>query len=521
MYRKSLSRLSAASWVMRLWPVPVGLLTASLTADAVTAASEGRVSDVLLCGGLLLLTVVLTKIIQIVTGTAYRKAEAKRLHSCKMALYERFLSSPLHFLCGSSGVGDAKEKLTDDFSNVTGKRLSLIPGFFAALITAAAYFAAVAMGSLPISLSLLGISLLQFIPPIIVKRYLEKNYRDCRDIEAAITDHTVAGLRGFSEIKIFDLGGWWDKRMADYHKEYLKIGYGTDLAGTVESSMDSLLSLILRYGSCAVIGMLILFGRADVPTGVRAIALSGAFFAAVKTMFDSIPRFGIAKEAEKRLSQWVGRDEPGVTPDGSGIRLRDVSVSVGGRPLLSGVSADIGKSGITVIRGENGSGKSTLLKTIAGIVPPDSGSAEIGGAETGRLSPETFPKAVFYLPQDDADISFTPGEIYDYLGVPDAPERAGFPGLDAETADRKISELSGGERKKAYLSAAFALQPEYMLLDEPTNSLDADGCGRLISLLGERRENGLGAVIVTHDARLIAMADKMITVKDVGISVEG
>ena len=71
------------------------------------------------------------------------------------------------------------------------------------------------------------------------------------------------------------------------------------------------------------------------------------------------------------------------------------------------------------------------------------------------------------------------------------------------------------------LSAAFALQPEYMLLDEPTNSLDADGCGRLISLLGERREKGLGAVIVTHDARLIAMADKTITVKDGGISVEG
>ena len=519
-FDSKLSRLTAASWIMKLWPVPAGILTASLSAGAVTAAADGNVRSVLINGGLLLAVVTLMKAAQIITETAYRKSEAKRLHECKMLLYERFLSSPLPVLYASQ-TGDAKEKLTDDFGNVTGRRLTLLPGLFASLITAAAYSAVIAMGSVFIALSLLVISLAQFIPPIIVKRYLEKNYRDCRETEAAITDHTVAGLRGFAELKIFDLGGWWDRKMAEYHKEYLKTGYGSDLAGTVESSMDSLLSLILRYGSCAVIGLLILHGKADIQTGVEAIALSGGLFSAVKTIFDSIPRFGTAKEAEKRLSSWTGGSGGGKLPDGSGIKISRVTNTAGDKKLLSNASAEIITSKITVIRGDNGTGKSTLLHMIAGIAEPDAGKITIGNAAPSELSPDTFPKRIFWLPQEDADIDLTPNEIYRALGAEGAAEKAASLGLSAEAVDRRITDLSGGERKKAYLALALDLSPEYLLLDEPTNSLDAESVGTLISMLRERKMSGLGALIVTHEPHVFEAADEIITMSEGELRREG
>ena len=100
----------------------------------------------------------------------------------------------------------------------------------------------------------------------------------------------------------------------------------------------------------------------------------------------------------------------------------------------------------------------------------------MGGADPIALKETEFPQKLFFLPQDDAEFNFTAMELYQAL-LPDHIDTvlkiaAGFQLHNEMILKAKISELSGGERKKVFLSLAFAFDSTIMLLDEPTNSLD-------------------------------------------------
>ena len=389
-------------------------------------------------------------------------------------------------------------------------------------LTAAVYAAAIAFGSWMMAAVMAGISLLQIIPPLIVRKYLEGNYRDCREIEARITDHTVSGLRGFAEIKLFGLEKWWDDRMAGFHREYLKIGYGSDLAGTVESSMFTFLDSVLRFGSYAAAGLFALYGLASYETAISAVALSSGLYAGVKTVFSSIPEFSVSKAAESRLEPiMAGVPDDGERPGGPRIVITGVSYSADGKELLSSASADIDLSKIVLLKGENGSGKSTLFRLALGLASPGSGSVSVGGVSPEKLSRGSFPRDIFCLPQEDADLGMTAGGLYEALGCPEAEDIALEMGIDRTLLGKKTSELSGGERKKAYLAAAFALDPTLLLLDEPTNSLDAAGRSVLARLLKQRKKKGRGALIITHDAALDEAADRVVAIRTGVITDEG
>ena len=115
----------------------------------------------------------------------------------------------------------------------------------------------------------------------------------------------------------------------------------------------------------------------------------------------------------------------------------------------------------------------------------------------------------------------TAGVLYEALGCPEAEDIAIEMGVDRTLLGKKTSELSGGERKKAYLAAAFALDPALLLLDEPTNSLDAAGRSVLARLLKQRKEKGRGALIITHDAALDEAADRVVAIRTGVITDEG
>ena len=520
MYRQYLSRLSAASWLMKLAAVPVGVATARLSAMAVTAATDGDVGRTLTLGLALLAVFVCSKAVMTLAETKYKLAAEKRLHQCRTLTYSRYLSRPMSDL-GDESVGESHEKLSDDLNRVTGRQLDLLPSFWTALLTAVVYAAVIAYGSWALAAVMIVISLLQFIPPVIVTRYLEGNYRDCREIEAKITDHTVSGLKGFAEIKLFGLGGWWDKKMAEYHKEYLKIGYGSDFAGTVESSMFTFLDSVLRFGSYAAAGLFVLYGKASYETAIAAVALSSGLYGGVKTVFSSIPGFAVAKAAAGRLKPVMSdTGSASETPEDTRIRFDKVSYAAGDKTILSAASADIDASKIVLIKGENGAGKSTLFRLALGMVKPDSGSIALGGAAPESLSPGCFPRKVFCLPQEDAGFGMTPEKLYAALGCPEATETAKYMGLAPEPLGRDTGDLSGGERKKAYLAAAFALDPDILLLDEPTNSLDAEGISALAGMIRKRKERGRGAVIITHGGVFDMIADRILTLEKGAITDE-
>ena len=159
------------------------------------------------------------------------------------------------------------------------------------------------------------------------------------------------------------------------------------------------------------------------------------------------------------------------------------------------------KSGlIYIIKGENGAGKSTVFKLITGLINADSGQIEVGGVNPARFSENTFLNKLLYIPQEDPEFPFTPNELYNMLfgdDISDVTEIAYSLGLtQKQLNETNINELSGGERKKVFLSLSFAVNPEILLLDEPTNSLDQDGKNILLDKIKSRKGS---TFIITHD----------------------
>lgn len=251
---------------------------------------------------------------------------------------------------------------------------------------------------------------------------------------------------------------------------------------------------------------------------MQAISLSGGLFAAVKTVFSSIPNFAVEKVAEKRLSQWFfERNQTAVPSNNAQIDLVNVTQFFAEKEILK-VTISFASHRVCVIKGSNGIGKSTVFKLIVGLLPCEYGSLTVGNVNPTNFCDCVFPKTLFYLPQEDVAFDFTPyilckmidGELLPaFLEVSKR-----FNLTDKQINETKISDLSGGERKKVFLALAFAINPKILLLDEPTNSLDEAGKMTLVSLL-QRRDNG--TLIITHDQLFDSIADCFYRISNGGI----
>jgi ATP-binding cassette subfamily F protein uup len=174
------------------------------------------------------------------------------------------------------------------------------------------------------------------------------------------------------------------------------------------------------------------------------------------------------------------------------IQLKDIRLTFGGTPLLSGVELSVSPSERVCLIGRNGSGKSTLLRIAAGLVEPDGGSRFVQPGSTIR-----------YLPQepDFADHTTTLAYVEAGLGPGDDRYAARYLleqlGLDG---DADPANLSGGEARRAALARVLAPSPDILLLDEPTNHLDLPTIEWLERELDSRRS---ALVLISHDRRFL------------------
>jgi ATP-binding cassette subfamily F protein uup len=174
------------------------------------------------------------------------------------------------------------------------------------------------------------------------------------------------------------------------------------------------------------------------------------------------------------------------------IQLKDIALTFGGTPLLSGVELSVSAEERVALIGRNGSGKSTLLKIAAGLVEPDSGSRFVQPGATIR-----------YLPQepDLAGHATTLAYVEAGLGPGDDRYQARFLleqlGLHG---DEEPAHVSGGEARRAALARALAPSPDILLLDEPTNHLDLPTIEWLEAELEGRRS---ALVLISHDRRFL------------------
>ena len=175
------------------------------------------------------------------------------------------------------------------------------------------------------------------------------------------------------------------------------------------------------------------------------------------------------------------------------IQLKDIALTFGGTPLLSGVELSVSPGERVCLIGRNGSGKSTLLKIAAGLVESDSGSRFVQPGATIR-----------YLPQepDFGDHKTTLAYVEAGLGPGDDHYQARYLleqlGLHG---DEDPASLSGGEARRTALARVLAPSPDILLLDEPTNHLDLTTIEWLEAELDSRRS---ALVLISHDRRFLS-----------------
>ncbi len=498
--KKKFKTFIAFTCLKELLHTSISILIPVLLSKVIIHATAGNVNMVLFFATIILLIKLIELIVFCISDIHLQKNISKNKHICKLEFYKFFFDRPLHELF-SLKVGDTKEKLNDDFETITKKYTSTYPKTITSLLSAIAYFLYLVSLSWWIALIFFAISLLQVIPPILIRKYLQVNYDDCRDIEAELTDFVVGGYRAFLLIKLYKLDTWWKKKLAELHKKYSKIGRKSIYTGTAESVLNDIINSILTYVTYGIIGLFVLNGIVTLDVGIQAIAVSGSVFGLVKTIFEVIRDVAVSKAAEIRLSDSFTPTESEEAHIGKGnINVSNLTFSYDEKVLISNLSLSMNAPYISIIKGANGSGKTTLLHLIAGVLKSNTGEISIDGIPSFAISSSSYPRELFFLPQEDAVFNFTAIELFSMM-VPDCKDKvlkqAKRFGLNEDLLlGSKISELSGGERKKVFLSIAFVIDPILMILDEPTNSLDMEGKNLLKNLLRQRQGRTL---LVTHD----------------------
>jgi iron complex transport system ATP-binding protein len=223
-----------------------------------------------------------------------------------------------------------------------------------------------------------------------------------------------------------------------------------------------------------------------------------------------------------------------LTASRAGVRvtLRNLAVSYGTSPALSGVSLEVPGGGWTALIGPNGAGKSTLLRAVAGLVPY-SGEVLLDGATPDSRRRHRARLVAFVPQRPQLPPTMT---VADYvllgrtahlplLGSETARDRAvaaeAIERLDLETfAGRPLGSLSGGEAQRATLARAVAQQAPLVLLDEPTSSLDVGHVQQVLELVDAlRAERGLTVLAAMHDLTLAGQYAGELLLLDAGQAV--
>ena len=207
----------------------------------------------------------------------------------------------------------------------------------------------------------------------------------------------------------------------------------------------------------------------------------------------------------------------------SAIEFRDVTLRLGGRDVLSGVSLEIATGEFVGVLGPNGSGKTTLMRAVLGLMPVSRGNIRVLGLAAVRGNP-----AIGYMPQNRSAGGNLRLSGWDFVATVFSGHRLGLPfagrtarvevdrvlalvGAD-KLARRPLAEISGGERQRLLLAQALIGRPQLLLLDEPLANLDPRFQGDVIALTNSlRAELGITILFSAHELNpLLGAVDRVL-----------
>jgi branched-chain amino acid transport system ATP-binding protein len=192
------------------------------------------------------------------------------------------------------------------------------------------------------------------------------------------------------------------------------------------------------------------------------------------------------------------------------LRTMDLVSGYGQMPILQGVTMEMAAREIVTIVGPNGAGKSTFLKTVVGLVPPWEGTVEFRGDDiTGTAPEDVIDHGIAYVPQNEnvfTDLTvrenFRMGawELSD-----DFKERLSAVGeifpLLGERPDQRVRNMSGGQQQMVAIASALMIDPDLLILDEPSAGLAPSVVDDVFDAIAEINETGTSILMVEQNAR--------------------
>jgi iron complex transport system ATP-binding protein len=211
------------------------------------------------------------------------------------------------------------------------------------------------------------------------------------------------------------------------------------------------------------------------------------------------------------------------------LTAQGLGVTLAGRAVLHDVSLSLSRGHLVALVGPNGAGKTTLLRALAGLVPAE-GSVHVGGDALSSLPLRERARRFAYLPQ--GHLVHWPLPARDIVALGRYPHGATDPARLAQKdteavlramraadvvdlGERRVTELSGGERSRVALARVFAVEAPVILADEPTSSLDPRHQLDVMKTLRAAADKGTLVIVVTHDLGLAArFADIVLVLSD-------
>jgi len=469
-----------------------------------------------------------------VSGYGYMRVSSSMLRDMRLKVYAHLHALSPRFY-SRARLGDLVSRLNGDVAEV--QRISA--DFFLATVTNMLFLA----GSLAMmiwlswKLFVVGIVLVPFSVALfrlfqIRMNVLARNLREQSSEIGTLFVETLLGVRLVACLNSseYELGRFRD-RNSSFVSTLMRFQSTSMLARTVPGTLLTAATIaVFVYG-----GQQIIAGELTIGTLVAFMAYHGRLLSPVQSLLGLSASLSSAKVSLSRVLELLDTpveitEQPNALPVSTirqRIEFRNVTLRHDERIVLDGVSFQIPAGTFSVIVGPSGGGKSTIADIMVRLLDPDSGIVTIDGVDLRRMRLRDLRRTVVLIDQSPYLFHGTLSENIAYPNmsasrhaVEEAAHAAGLSdlierlpqGLDTVAGERGLT-LSAGERQRVAIARAFLLNPEVLILDEPSAALDSDRERELVENL-RWRFSGKTLIAITHKPALTSAADHVLYIKD-------
>lgn len=515
---KQMTQVAFWNVLVGIMTIPINISIASSLAQAVSAVTSSNRESCLLYATLFSIFTVVRLLLTLFTKTYIARLRNKSAQSYKQSLYRRFMrgTSTLH----QSEPTRFTTLFRRDAQQINTYYAEILPNFIVSGIGFVSYtlYICLALEGVWFAVCMVVFGLLSLLQPIILEKFLIKNFIEADQAEAVMAQHLTSGLEGYVTLKVLKLHEWFMDRYRPLQKAFWRVGVRASAAGTFNHTMEDINRFLQTLGLVFILGWAMLNQWTTFAIAMQIFLLSPNVYSYITKLFQIKSDTATCRAALSQIDTYLTSEENAekALPLPAGalkVRVFDLCYETVEKSLMDHIGFTILPGEKCLVRGENGSGKSTLLALLMGQIKPTNGQIMLG-SEPVTLDGMRLRNWIAYCPQAVPAMHCTARELYDRVMAAQpavskellrtyAKELA----LRDDDLEKLISDLSGGTQKKVALCLALAKQAPLLLLDEPEAMLDQRTAEGLLRIL---RKQDRTMLIVSHSLLFDDLADSQI-----------